>query len=168
MSAEAPPKRNSGHTGPVTPAGRAISSQNSRKHGLCSQVLIQPGETMQEFLFLLKHWCRNYRCAEGHFLFEVVRQTAKTEWFRIRAQRQYNACLEGSPDPQSKDPRPPDCATKPPPNTPSSALFAFFTNNSRQTASYPNPCFLYPPLRYNGDTFAGLSPHRPPCQKPPT
>jgi hypothetical protein len=102
MSTEVRQKRNSGRTGPVTPEGCAISSQNSRKHGLCSQALIQPGETMHEFLFLLKHWCRNYRCAEGHVLFEAVRQTAKAEWFRIRAQRQYNACLAGAPDPQSK------------------------------------------------------------------
>jgi hypothetical protein len=102
MSAAAPQKRNSGRTGPVTPEGRAISAQNSRKHGLCSQTLIQPGETMQDFLVLLKHWCQNYRAAEGHFLFEYVRQAAKAEWFRIRAQRQYNSCLEASPDPASK------------------------------------------------------------------
>jgi hypothetical protein len=104
MSAAAPalPKRNCGRTGPVTPEGRAISSQNSRKHGACSQTLILPDESMQDFLLLLKHWCQNYRSAEGHYLFEFVRQAAKAEWFRIRAQRQYNACLATGPHPEDK------------------------------------------------------------------
>jgi hypothetical protein len=57
---------------------------------------------MQDFLLLLKHWCQNYRSAEGHYLFEFVRQAAKAEWFRIRAQRQYNACLATGPAPDSK------------------------------------------------------------------
>jgi hypothetical protein len=36
-------------TGPRTEAGKAISSQNARKHGLTSKMLIHPGEDPNEF-----------------------------------------------------------------------------------------------------------------------
>jgi hypothetical protein len=35
--------------GPVTPEGKAVSSQNSLRHGMCSKQVVLPGEDPQEF-----------------------------------------------------------------------------------------------------------------------
>jgi hypothetical protein len=57
---------------------------------------------------------------------------------------------------------------KTPPNAASSALRLLHQRLTAKPPHIPDAVSSTPPLRYNEDTFAGLSPHRPPCQKPPT
>jgi hypothetical protein len=89
----APEKRNSGRTGPTSPEGRAISSQNSFKHGGCSQTLILPGEDIEAWQLLLNRFCQTYRPAADTLEYDFVHKTAQAEWYRIRAQRNYDFYL---------------------------------------------------------------------------
>ncbi len=75
-------------TGPKTPEGKAVSSQNARTHGLTSQKLFLPGENEQEFADLRETWFVQYppeSAAEG----EMVEQLARHCWFLRRAERRY-------------------------------------------------------------------------------
>jgi hypothetical protein len=84
-------KRNSGRTGPVTFIGKAISSFNSTKHGLCSKTLILPNESLDEWTALLNRWQKEYGPpAEDTLLADFVLKTAQAEWNRLRAQRHYD------------------------------------------------------------------------------
>jgi hypothetical protein len=83
-------KRNSGRTGPTSPAGRAASSQNARKHGACSATLILPGESENDWLSLLSRWQAVYRADPDSLAYDFVVKTAQAEWFRIRVQLQYD------------------------------------------------------------------------------
>ena len=47
--------------GPVTPAGKAVSSQNSLRHGLCSKQAVLPGEDPQEFARHRAAYLQHYR-----------------------------------------------------------------------------------------------------------
>ncbi len=75
-------------TGPKTPEGKAVSSQNARTHGLTSQKLFLPGENEQEFAEMRETWFVQYppeSVAEG----EMVEQLARQHWFLRRAERRY-------------------------------------------------------------------------------
>jgi hypothetical protein len=84
-------KRNCGHTGPVSEAGRAKIAQNARKHGACSRTLILPGESEKEWLKLFTRWQAAYNAYDPDSLeYEFVLKTAQAEWFRLRVQFQYD------------------------------------------------------------------------------
>jgi hypothetical protein len=85
-------KRNCGRTGPTSPEGRAASSKNAIKHGSCSQTLILPYESEESWLLLLNRWLQTYQPAEDSLLHDFVLKTAQAEWYRIRAQGNYDRC----------------------------------------------------------------------------
>jgi hypothetical protein len=87
-------KRNSGHTGPITPEGRAISARNAIRHGMCATTLILAHENEADWLQLLQTWLNGYQNpAENTLLYNFVLKTAQAEWFRLRAQREYDFFL---------------------------------------------------------------------------
>ena len=47
--------------GPVTPAGKAVSSQNSLRHGMCSKQVVLPGEDPEEFQRHRAAYLQHYR-----------------------------------------------------------------------------------------------------------
>jgi hypothetical protein len=84
-------KRNCGRTGPISFIGKAISSFNATKHGLCSKTLILPNESLDEWTALLNRWQKEYGPpAEDSLLADYVLKTAQAEWQRLRAQRHYD------------------------------------------------------------------------------
>jgi len=83
-------RRGSGRTGPTTDLGKAIASRNATKHGMCSKTLILASESEEDWQDLLNAWLNDYsRPAEGTVLYTFVHKTAASEWFRMRAQREY-------------------------------------------------------------------------------
>lgn len=82
-------KNPNGSTGPTSPEGKATSSQNSLKHGLCSQKLILPNENAAEFEEIKEKWLDDSVFDEPQ-LFTLAEQAAVAEWFHRRALREYN------------------------------------------------------------------------------
>ncbi len=74
-------------TGPITDAGKAVSSRNATKHGCCStDTLILATESEEEFKSLESAWFRSYEPkdpAEVH----LVHQLVHADWFLQRAIR---------------------------------------------------------------------------------
>jgi anti-sigma B factor antagonist len=68
--------------GPVTPEGKARSSQNARKHGLCASFEILPGEDQPAFDALLASAEETYQ-PDGPMECELVRTLAILRW-RLR------------------------------------------------------------------------------------
>jgi len=85
-------KRNSGRTGATSETGRATCSQNARKHGSCSRVLILPNEDHDAWLDLLSRWEVTYP-SDNPLVADFVYKTALAEWQRIRVQNSYNSLL---------------------------------------------------------------------------
>lgn len=85
-----------------SPAGRQRSSRNALKHGLCSDILILPDESEEEFNDLFQGWLDDYdpRTQIGRGL--VVR-AARAEWRLLRALRRYDeaeqSVYDDTPDP---------------------------------------------------------------------
>lgn len=75
-------------TGPKTPEGKAVSSQNARTHGLTSRRLILPGENEEEFAELREMWLAQFP-PESQAETAMVEQLARNDWFRQRAERRY-------------------------------------------------------------------------------
>jgi hypothetical protein len=76
-------------TGPRTPAGKAISSQNSTTHGCCSNKAIIKGESQEEFDELLADWMDDYRprCKSDRLLVEAA---VLAQWIQMRNTNRYN------------------------------------------------------------------------------
>ena len=73
--------------GPNTSEGKAISSQNARKHGCCSDaVLIVPGETMADYTTLESLWLNTYKPTDEAET-ALVHKLIHAEWFLARATR---------------------------------------------------------------------------------
>ncbi len=68
--------------GPVTPEGRARSSQNSLRHGLTAEAVVLVTESQEEFQFLLDSFLDRFRPADGVEL-ELVEAMAAARW-RLR------------------------------------------------------------------------------------
>jgi hypothetical protein len=101
-------KRNSGRTGPTSITGRATSSRNATRHGLCSSTLLITGENEADWNNLLASWLTEYQNPpENSVLYTFVVKTAQAEWFRQRAQKEYDFFLEnyGEPAMYSWDPK---------------------------------------------------------------
>jgi hypothetical protein len=76
-----------GHsTGPRTPAGLAISSQNARTHGCCSQLLLQPGEDPARWEELKASWISEYQSLNSPAAIPLAIRAAEAQWalFRVR------------------------------------------------------------------------------------
>ena len=103
-----PEKRNSGRTGPTSEEGRAISSRNAIRHGMCAKTLILLHESEGDWLLLLKTWLEAYQNpAENTLLHNFVLKVAQAEWQRLRIQREYDYFLltHGTPPMTAWDPR---------------------------------------------------------------
>ena len=79
------PKRH-GQTGPRTPEGRAISSQNSRVHGLCSKTVILPGENPEAFNQLVQSFNEEHQPATPTEI-ALVAEIADQYWRLQRVRR---------------------------------------------------------------------------------
>ena len=82
-------KRNSGHTGPTSAAGRAISSQNAQKHCVLSTRPLIEGEDPAERAQLEADWLRKYQ-PEDPIVKQFVLDVVSAEWRKRRALRQYD------------------------------------------------------------------------------
>ena len=88
------PKRNSGRTGPTSSTGRDTSARNATRHGLCATTLILVHENKADWDALLNMWLDGYQNpAEHSLLYSFVMKTAQAEWFRRRAQKEYDFFL---------------------------------------------------------------------------
>jgi hypothetical protein len=83
-------KRHSGHTGPTSPAGKAISSQNATSHGIFSSRLIIDGEDPAELAQLEADWLAKYRPYDG-ITRQFVIDTGHAEWRKRRALRHFDS-----------------------------------------------------------------------------
>ena len=93
-------KRNCGHTGPTSPEGRAISSRNATRHGMCATTLILDHENEEDWLQLLNTWLDGYQNpVENSLLYTFVLKTAQAEWQRLRVQREYDFFLRNHSHP---------------------------------------------------------------------
>jgi hypothetical protein len=101
-------KRNSGHTGPITEQGKAVSARNAIRRGMCAKTLILLHESEGDWLLLLQTWLDAYQNpAENTLLYNFVLKTAQAEWQRLRIQREYDYFLltHGTPPMTAWDPR---------------------------------------------------------------
>ena len=74
-------------TGPITEAGKHISSRNATKHGCCStETLILATESTEEFKSLENTWFRAYE-PTAEIEVHLVRQLVHADWFLQRATR---------------------------------------------------------------------------------
>ena len=71
-------------TGPVTDAGKAISSKNATKHGCCSATLILPHESEADLKKVQTTWFTSYKPKdEGEK--NLVEKLVTADWFLQRA-----------------------------------------------------------------------------------
>ncbi|HEX4748559.1 MAG TPA: hypothetical protein VH302_03370 [Bryobacteraceae bacterium] len=78
--------------GPASSEGKAISSQNATRHGLCGRFKVLPGESQEKFDSLFEQFMKDER-AVGSVETELVRRMAEYTWLRDRAARFQNACF---------------------------------------------------------------------------
>ena len=48
-------------TGPITPSGKSKVAQNARKHGLTAQQIVLPGESKEDYEFLLNAYTEQFQ-----------------------------------------------------------------------------------------------------------
>jgi hypothetical protein len=77
-------------TGPVTAAGKEISSRNALTHGGTSEKLIVPGERQEDFDALLANLLEEYS-PETPDARNLVEDAALARWFLWRRQRAFNS-----------------------------------------------------------------------------
>jgi hypothetical protein len=77
-------------TGPVTAAGKEISSRNATTHGGTSEKLIVPGERQEDFDALLTNLLEEYS-PETPDARNLVEDAALARWFLWRRQRAFNS-----------------------------------------------------------------------------
>ena len=94
-------------TGPVTAAGKEISSRNATTHGGTSEKLIVPGERREDFDALLHNLLEEYS-PETPDARNLVEDAALARWFLWRRQRAFNsvesALYATQPDPENWPP----------------------------------------------------------------
>ncbi len=102
MSKRSPANPN-GSTGPRTTAGKAAASHNATTHGLCSRVILLPGESEAEWKAVLALWVNRSEYGGDEFLVSLAEQAALAQWFMMRAVRRYQeteaALCRAQPDP---------------------------------------------------------------------
>ncbi len=77
-----------GPTGPKTPEGKEISSQNALRHGCTSKKVIIRGESEEEFGELLDDWVEEYG-SMGKSARMLVEQAAEAQWVMRRTTNRY-------------------------------------------------------------------------------
>ena len=70
-------------TGPVTPAGKAIASQNATRHGLLSAKLLLEDEDAGDYQMMLTDLCRSVRPV-GALELSLVERIGVTLWRQRR------------------------------------------------------------------------------------
>jgi hypothetical protein len=75
-------------TGPRNPDGKTRSSLNRLTHGCCSESLILPKESEDDWNKLRQAWIDDYQPHNSTFLSLLV-ETARAEWFLRRKTREY-------------------------------------------------------------------------------
>jgi hypothetical protein len=86
--------------GPSTPAGKAISSRNAVKHGLCGRFFVMPGESQTDFDNLFEQFLQDEKPV-GSAEVELVRRMAEYTWMRDRSTRLIESCYQ-MPEPTSE------------------------------------------------------------------
>ena len=76
-------------TGPRTPEGKNVSSKNATTHGLCSHIVILPGESEAEWQAHLALWHYEYEYPKD-IIIALSEQAALAQWFLNRATRRYH------------------------------------------------------------------------------
>ncbi len=76
-------------TGPNTPEGKAVSSQNARTHGMTSTLLLINDESQADLDAHLEQWRLQYPTTNQIAERQVTR-AALSEWHLLRLERQYN------------------------------------------------------------------------------
>ncbi|MGC2658294.1 MAG: hypothetical protein WA324_10100 [Bryobacteraceae bacterium] len=84
-------------TGPRTPEGKAVSSQNATKHGCRSKTLILRHEDPAEYEALHKNWSDHYQ-PEDHAAVTLVGQLIDNHWFLLRATKRMEQIDSGMPE----------------------------------------------------------------------
>jgi hypothetical protein len=87
-------------TGPVTPEGKAISSQNRVVHGLSGQFRVIAGENQAAFNDMLDEFMRDEQPI-GIAEVELVKKMVESIWLSNRARRYQDACFVVKP--QTRD-----------------------------------------------------------------
>jgi hypothetical protein len=90
-------------TGPTTAEGRAIASQNSRRHGLTSKQIVLPGEDPDEYDALRENLLEDYAPADETER-TLVEELAAGSWRLARARRHETAILKKLVGENSQDP----------------------------------------------------------------
>jgi hypothetical protein len=80
------PEREVRSTGPRTPRGKAISSQNATTHGCRSKTLILRDEDPAAYESLHKNWWDHYQPG-GQAEDTLVKQLINNHWYLMRAER---------------------------------------------------------------------------------
>ncbi len=77
-------------TGPITPQGKAIASQNSTKHGACSTNLrLLDSESKADYQALENLWFEGYN-PQNPFETDLVQKAVQADWLARRAERHYS------------------------------------------------------------------------------
>jgi hypothetical protein len=82
-----------GQTGPKSRRGKAVSSQNARKHGMRSKKLIVEDETQEAFDSLAAGWRAEYD-DDGQATKSLLERVILNDWFLRRAERRYMGAEE--------------------------------------------------------------------------
>ncbi len=76
-------------TGPTTPQGKAIASQNATKHGACSTNLrLLDSESKADYQALENLWFEAYK-PQSPFETDLVQKAIQADWLARRADRHY-------------------------------------------------------------------------------
>ncbi len=76
-------------TGPITPEGKAIASQNSTKHGTCStKFRLLENESKSDYQALENLWFEGYN-PQNAFETDLVHKAIQADWLARRADRHY-------------------------------------------------------------------------------
>jgi hypothetical protein len=88
-------------TGPSTPAGKAVSSSNATKHGLCSGFTVLPDESQEEYDHSLESYRHDFGPVNEHEDF-LVTQMVQSKWKLARVNRMeaelVTVMMEADPD----------------------------------------------------------------------
>jgi hypothetical protein len=76
-------------TGPITEAGKAVSSMNRLTHGCRSAQIILHSEDPAEYTALIQSWFHQYNPQNPAELL-LVEQTAHAQWYLLRNQRRFD------------------------------------------------------------------------------